>query len=495
MHKYEGRKLLKMKISTGTTFPVTDSLFLLLPKKNWKKMLDTSLRPEIRKEISTHFLKKNFKGEKGEILQIFPNKNGKAKKVFLAGVGELKEQVDIRIAASLAIRKAKKIKSEKVAFWVPSSLCLKRIVSGAVLGSYEFKIGDTKEQFQPKELTLITKEPFAKEELESERILAESTNFTRDLINLPPNKMSPDDLVTEAQKHIGKIKQSHVKIEILEEKELKKLGMGSLLAVGIGSDIRPNVMVLKYMGGKKKEAPIALVGKGVCFDSGGYNLKPTGHMEEMKSDMSGAATVLGVFKWLNEAKPAIDVVGVIGAVENLVSGGAYKPGDIITAMNGKTIEVTNTDAEGRLVLADCLYYAATKLKPAKIIDIATLTGACIAALGYKITGFVGNNKSLMEQFKKSANIEDEMTWEMPLENFMREKTKNDISDLKNWSAGVSAGTSMGGAFLENFVEKIPWIHIDIAGTAFHGKEGDELSPKGATGVMVRTLKRFIELNS
>ena len=469
-----------------------DSLFVLLPQKNWKKSLDTSLRSEIRNEITTHFLKQNFKGELGETLQIFVNKRGYAKKIFLMGTGDTKEAINTRKGASLAMRKAKKIKSTKIGFWVPQAFCLKRVISGSILGSYEFKIGDTKDQHEAKELVLISKNTLTKSELQTEKALAEGTNLTRDLINLPPNKLNPEDLATKAKEEF---KTGKVKVEILNGKTLEKLKMGSLMGVGIGSDIKPQVIILKYEGGKKSEAPLALVGKGVCFDSGGYNLKPTNHIEGMKSDMSGAATVLGVFKWIKEAQPKMNIVGVIGAVENLISGGAYKPDDILTAMNGKTIEITNTDAEGRLVLADCLYYAATKLKAKKLVDVATLTGACIAALGYEITGIVGNNKPLLEQVKKAANTEDEMVWEMPLKNFMREKAKGDISDLKNWTAGVQAGMSMGGAFLEYFVEKKPWVHIDIAGTAFHGKTGDELSPKGATGVMVRTLKKLIEESS
>jgi leucyl aminopeptidase len=179
-------------------------------------------------------------------------------------------------------------------------------------------------------------------------------------------------------------------------------------------------------------------------------------------------------------------------VENLVSGNAYKPGDIIESMSGKTIEIANTDAEGRLVLADCLYYVATKYKPSQMFDIATLTGAAVVALGNEITAIMGNNPKVLNTVKKAAETEDEQVWELPLNDFFREKTKGEISDLVNWTAGVSAGSSMGGAFLDNFVEKTPWVHFDIGGTGFHDKSGDELSPKGATGVMMRTFRSIIE---
>ncbi len=475
-----------MKIATSSNPAKTEALFVFLPQKNWKKQF-IALDKKLEKEITKRFSDKDFKGELGEILQLF-SPLAASKKIFLVGSGKLKEKIDMRKVAGLAIRKAKKLKISQVAFLIPESFCVKRIISGAILGDYEFKIGDRSKQFSPKKLEIITNQEISKEDLQSEIALGESTNLTRDLINLPPNKMTPKLLRKKAEKELGK----EVAIESYNKQDVQKLKMGALYGVGQGSEEGAELIVLKYKGGRKEEKPLAIVGKGVCFDSGGYNLKPTNHIEDMKSDMSGAATVLGIFKWIAATKPKKNIVGVIGAVENLVSGNAFKPGDILTAMNGQTIEITNTDAEGRLVLADCLYYTATKLNPVEIIDIATLTGACIAALGMKISAVMGNNKKLIERVKKAALAADENVWELPVNDFFREKTKGDISDLVNWTAGVSAGSSMGGAFLEKFVEKVPWIHLDVAGTAFHAKAEDELSPKGATGVMVRTLKRLIE---
>ena len=334
---------------------------------------------------------------------------------------------------------------------------------------------------------IATIEKVEKKEITKAVSLAKSTCLTRDLINLPPNMMTPKILASKAKK-VG----SAVKVKVMGEKQMAKLGMGSLLGVGQGSHEETQLIIFEYKGGKRGEKPLALVGKGVCFDSGGYNVKPTGHIEEMKSDMSGAATVVGMFDYIARTKPKRNIVGVIGAVENLVNGNAYKPSDIITAMNGDTIEVTNTDAEGRLVLADCLYYTATKLKPSKIIDLATLTGACIAALGYKISAIMGNDSSLIKEVQSAAGKAGELVWELPITDHFREKIKGENSDLINWTAGVSAGSSMGGAFLQNFVEDIPWIHMDIAGTAFHIKTSDSVTPKGATGVMMRTLSEWIE---
>ncbi len=475
-----------MKISMASSLKKTDGLFIFLPEKNGKKAFQ-DLDEVLKKEISDRFAAKDFEGKKGEILQVFPT-NVSAKKVLLVGMGKMKDLIDVRKAAGTAIRKAKKLKLDQVSFMIPDNINPKRVISGAILGNYEFKLGDTKERFTPTQITIISTQKLSESELASEIAISESTNFTRDLINLPPNLLTPKLLADHAHKKIEK----DVKISVSGNKEIQKLGMGSLFGVGQGSHEESQLIVLEYHGGKESEKPLALVGKGVCFDSGGYNLKPTNHIEDMKSDMSGAATVLGIFQWIAKTKPKKNVIGVIGAVENLVSGNAYKPGDIVTAMNGQTIEITNTDAEGRLVLADCLHYVTTKFKPAQIIDIATLTGACIAALGYEITGIMGNDKTLLDQVKKSAKSCDEQVWELPITDLFREKVKGENSDLLNWTAGVSAGSSMGGAFLEGFVKKTPWVHLDMGGTAFNGKAGNELSPKGATGAMMRTLKGMIE---
>ncbi len=477
-----------MKISISPKITKTDAIFILLPEKNWQKQFESNLEKNLATQIALHFKNKNFKGKLGEILQIFPSYK-LAKKIFLVGAGELKEKIDIRKTASLAIREAKKIKTGNVALLCPKDFDVERVVSGILLGDYEFKIGDRSEQFTPKSATIISSQKISKKELDSEIALSEATNFVRELTNLPPNMMTPKILATSAKKEIKT--SPKMKVKVMGEKEIQKLKMGNLFGVGQGSHEESQLIVFEYSGGKKGEKPLAIVGKGVCFDAGGYNLKPTNHIEDMKCDMAGAATVLGIFKWISEVQPKKNIVGVVGAVENLVSGNAFKPGDILTSMNGKTMEITNTDAEGRLVLADCLYYAATKLKPAQMIDLATLTGACIAALGHEITAIMGNNKKLLDSIEKAAKGADEPVWELPITDHFREKVKGDISDLKNWTAGVSAGSSMGGAFLEYFVEKIPWAHLDIAGTAFHGKAGDELSPKGGTGVMIRTLAGMI----
>jgi leucyl aminopeptidase len=480
-----------MKFSVQSKLTSCDALCVYLPQSKWSPKLFGALLPSsLEKEIKQRIKNKDFAGKKGEVLQIFTTfKN--AKKIFLIGTGKPSVPSDTRKAGGVAIRTIKKAKAKKSTFLFSSDTDAKRLVSGAVLGSYEFKIGDQKDFFDPSEIVCVSPQKLIFSDIQSEATLAEATNFTRELVNFPPNYMTPEIFAQKAQE-VAKGIRNPVKVKIYGEKEIKKLKMGSMFGVGQGSHEESKLIVLEYQGGKKSEKPIALLGKGVCFDSGGYNLKPTGHIEEMKSDMAGAALVLGVFRWLSQTKMKKNVIGIIGAVENLVSGNAFKPGDILTAMNGKTIEITNTDAEGRLVLADCLYYTATKHKPACMIDAATLTGAAIAALGYEITSIMGNNAKLLKSIKKSSEISDEMVWEMPITDLFREKTKGGISDLVNWTAGVSAGSSMGGAFLENFVEKTPWVHLDLGGTAFHGKYSDEITPKGATGAMVRTMAEFLK---
>jgi leucyl aminopeptidase len=477
-----------MKILVENKLSKVDACFVFVGKTFSAK--NYNLPNQIEKEILTRKRGKDFEGKNGEILPIFTNiKN--IKKVFLVGAGDEKKEKEMRLSAGVAIRKAKKIKAEKIAFYIPKNWDIKRVISGAVLGNYEFKIGDKKDFFDPQSLTILSEKKVDKKDLISETEIAEATNFVRNLINLPANFVQPKTLSAEAKK-ISKGVTNPVKVKILGEKEMAKQGMGALMGVGHGSHEESQLIVFEYYGGKKNEAPIALVGKGVCFDAGGYNLKPTNYIEEMKSDMAGAATVLGMFKWIAKVKPKKNIVGVVGAVENLVSGGAFKPGDILTAMNGKTIEITNTDAEGRLVLADALYYTATKLNPEKMIDLATLTGAVVAALGNDISAIMGNDPKLISEIKASSQKADEPTWELPLTEEFGKNMEGDISDLRNTSKVPGGGSCTAGAFLQNFIDDKKWVHIDIAGTAFNNKASDAITQKGATGVMMRTLKNLLE---
>ncbi|MFD2444477.1 leucyl aminopeptidase [Bacillus sp. CGMCC 1.16607] len=314
-----------------------------------------------------------------------------------------------------------------------------------------------------------------------------ATNNARELVNLPGNMLTATDLANYA-KTLGE--KYDFEVEILEKEEMEKLGMGALLAVNQGSVEPPKMIVLKYQGKETWEDVIALVGKGITFDTGGYSLKPKDGIVGMKSDMGGAAAVLGAMEIIGELKPEQNVVMVIPSTDNMVSGDAFKPDDVITAMNGKTIEVLNTDAEGRLALADAVTYA--KQHGANyIVDVATLTGGVIVALGMDTTGALTNNEELFEQVLESAVEAGEQMWRLPIFEKDKERVRGSkIADLNN-SPGRDGHAIMGAAFIGEFAEDTPWVHLDIAGTATTRSEHD-LGPAGATGVMTRTLALFVE---
>lgn len=478
-----------MNVSLSSSVSTCDLVFVVLPEKYAAKKIEKMLPKSVASDVGARMRAKDFSGKKCEMLPIFSG-SGAWKKVVLVGAGDGKNLLDQRKAGGVIGKYALEKKVQNIAVVPAPELDLLRIANGVVLGNFHFKVGDTSETKLLKKVEMVTKSKIEKKDLDREVALAHGQNLTRHNVNLPANYMNPDFMAKEAQA-IAKRGGRNMSVKIFKEKELKKLKAEAILSVGQGATPESRIIIFEYKGGKKADKPLALVGKGVCFDSGGYNLKPTRHIETMKSDMGGAATVMGVFEYLSRVKPAINVIGVMGAVENMISHDAYKPGDIIGSMSGKTIEITNTDAEGRLVLADCLHYTSTKLKPAGMITLATLTGAVVVALGNHITGIMGNDKKLVERVKKASVASEEDVWELPINDFFREKTKGEISDLKNWTAGVSAGSSMAAAFLQNFVNDTPWAHLDIAGTAFQENSCDEMGPKGATGAMVRTLVGLI----
>ncbi len=294
--------------------------------------------------------------------------------------------------------------------------------------------------------------------------------------------MTPQAL-SEAAK--SELEPLGIKVDIFNKNEIEELNMEAFLAVAEGSTNEPKLIVMHYNGDPDSKEKLALVGKGLLYDSGGYSLKPANSMITMHSDMAGSASVIATIKALAKNNVKRNVVGVVAACENMISGGAYKPGDIIGSMSGKTIEVLNTDAEGRLTLADALWYAATEVKADKIIDIATLTGACVVALGNINTGAITNNEELMNDVREASNLAGEPVWELPNNKEYKELIKGKFADLSN-TGGRGAGTITAGLFLEEFVDNTPWVHLDIAGTSYLEKEASYL-PKGATGVPVKTL--------
>ena len=335
------------------------------------------------------------------------------------------------------------------------------------------------------ERTTILSKP-AKEltkKLEWVRTVTSSVCFARDLINAPANHMTPDDLAKTALS----LRQKNLTVKVLGRKDAHKLGMGAYLSVANGSKEPPKFIVLQYKGARG--APLVLIGKSITFDSGGISLKPAEGMEKMKYDMAGGAVVLGVIKAAAELRMPLSITGILPATENLPGGSASKPGDVVTAINGKTIEIVNTDAEGRLVVADAIGYA-QRFKPQAIIDIATLTGACSIALGDVAIAIMGNDRGLIDKIRKSSDETCERVWEMPLFEEYREYIRGDITDIKN-TGGKNGSLVTSAFFLYEFAGNVPWVHFDIAGTAWTEKDKPYI-PKGASGIGVRLILNLIK---
>lgn len=361
------------------------------------------------------------------------------------------------------------------------------LLLGAVLRAYAFTTHKTAEAKPAGALTLMVTNPAAVE-AEVGRALAvtEGVFLTRDLVNEPANHLTTSAFAAR----LAAMADLGLKISLLEEKDMQKLGMGALLSVGNGSISPSKLVVMEWQGGAKGEAPLALVGKGVVFDTGGISMKPAAGMEDMTMDMGGAGVVAGVMQILARRKARGNVVGLVGLVENMVSDRATRPGDVITSMKGDTIEVINTDAEGRLVLADVLWYAQETYKPRGIIDLATLTGAIIVGLGHETAGVFANDDALCKAVLRAAEAEGEAAWRMPMGEVYDEKLASQIADMKN-VGGREAGSITAAQFLKRFVrEDMPWVHLDIAGVA-SVKADTPYAPKGASGWGVMTLNRLV----
>jgi len=361
---------------------------------------------------------------------------------------------------------------------------------GLKLKSYEFNI--YKSKIVKKAITINVIGNKNKLIIESElrfKAIEEGTFFARDLVSEPPNVLNPKEYVNR----ILKLRKLGIKVTVYNESQMKKLGMNSLLGVGRGSVNESFLVTLEWNGNKKdKKAPLSFVGKGVCFDTGGISLKPAKFMEEMKYDMAGSAVVVGLIQTLATRKAKVNAVGIVGLVENMPGGNAQRPGDIVQAYNGKTIEVLNTDAEGRLVLADALSFAEAKFKPRFMIDLATLTGAIIMALGEEYAGLFSNNDDLSNKIFKVGEKVKEKVWRLPLHDNYDKLINSPIADMQNINYSGGAGSITAAQFLQRFVtSKTPWAHLDIAGMAF-SKKAANLNPGGATGFGVRLLNQLIE---
>lgn len=470
------------------------------------KNVDKILNGALSKAIETA----KFSGKRGETLNFYLQENFLVKSVVILGLGKKNEFVadDLRRAVGSFAGKMKK-KIASVTLSMPSEeetslsvfLAAQMVGEGMILGNYDFNKYKTKEKHE-KELSVViisgSTSTKAKEGIEKAKIYCEATILARDLVNEQSAIATPTYLANLAR-DIAKKDQKHISCRIFGEEEAKKLGMEAFLGIARAAETEPKFIFLEYTPDKTKgklseaKSPkgekLAIVGKGITFDSGGINVKIGDHMQDMKMDMAGAAIVLSVFSVISQVKPDFPVIGVVAATPNLISATSLVPGDVVKALNGKTIEILDTDAEGRVTMADSLSYAVNQ-GATKILDFATLTGACMIALGNDVTGLFANNKNLAEEVKKAAFEAGEKMWELPLEKEYKEMNKSEVADIANIPSSRYGGAITAALFLEEFVDNKPWVHMDIAGPAFISKAND-MGPKGATGHGVRTVLNLL----
>lgn len=452
------------------------------------RALDAALGGSLERVIT----RGDFRGGRDETLHVLGNETGPAR-ILLVGVGQGADRaLSYRRAATLAARQTHRMGSGAMTIFAPGArdADVEGIIAGASLGCWEYTDLKTpppvEERRAPLEsVTVLVKDQRAgRLAMNGGVALAEGYAVARRLAQMPGNVCTPD-VLAETARDIGR--RHKLKVTVLGREELTAAKMGSFLSVAQGTAQDPKLIAIEYRRGAKTAAPIVLVGKGLCFDTGGISIKPAERMEFMKFDMCGAAGVLGAMEAIARMGLHVNVVGLIGATTNMPSGDAVKPGDVVTASNGKTIEVINTDAEGRLVLADVLVYAAG-FKPQAVVDAATLTGACVVALGNICTGALGNDDALVNEVLGAAKRASEPAWQLPLWDEYREQIKSDVADLKN-TGGRAGGTITAAAFLKEFVS-YPWVHLDVAGTAY--SESDlTIVPKGPTGVPMGTFVEFV----
>ena len=444
-----------------------------------------------------------FEGNAGDTALLRFTASGKntADRLLLVGAGDQADYktANVAVVAGTAARYLRKLNVKSFALLPRSEYAAVEVAQcaaqGVVTSQFEldkYKSSEKNEKSIEHFIVCIegAKHGDVKEGLKRGEIVGDSMNFARDLANEPPNILTPTEMAKRAEKMA---KESGLKCEILDEKQMEKLGMGSLLSVSIGSEQPAKLIVLKYEPKKstgKKGEMLAIVGKGITFDTGGISIKPAEGMDAMKYDMSGGATVIGTMRAIGELKPSVPVLGIVAAVENMPDGKATRPSDVVTASNGKTIEILNTDAEGRMVLADAVHYAENQ-GATTIIDMATLTGAVIIALGDLNTAVLGNDQNLVDSIIECGKDAGEDFWQLPVGKGYSKQIKSDIADIKNIGAGRKAGTIIGAVFIQEFIDKAKWAHLDIAGTAWADAATAHQS-KGPTAIAVRTLLKFVE---
>jgi len=437
-----------------------------------------------------------FAGKSGESAYVHNPGDMKSRRLLLLGVGKKGEFTtdDARKMAGTAARKLRGKKARSFAILRRSQLPIgesaQAVTEGALISLFDPDRYHTSDKTENPLQTMILAVPgddvgAVERAVERGRIIAEATNFARELINEPANVVTPTELARRAE---GVAKEYGLEIDLLDEPRMKDLGMGAFLGVAQGSSEPAKIIVLTYSPKTDSKETIAIVGKGITFDTGGISIKPSDGMEKMKYDMAGGATTIGAMRAIAQLKPAVKVIGIVPATENMPGGRAQRPGDVVRAMTGKTIEVINTDAEGRLILADAVAYA-RKLGATKIVDLATLTGAVSIALGDVYVAILGANQAWIDQVLAASKKAGEKIWQLPLDKDYREQIKSEIADIKN-VGGRKAGTITGAYFIREFVEDTPWAHLDIAGTAWNESAKPHLAV-GPTGVCLRTLVNLV----
>lgn len=442
---------------------------------------------------------KEFTGKPGTSRLLHTLGKLPAEQLLLVGLGKRGEldQERLRKAAGSAVQalRSARIATFSSALHLASTLpdALEAVATATLLGSYSFewyKTKDKEERFAFETATLLLPQDAdldaTRSSIDRTEMLCQGVRLTRDLVSQPGNVVTTGYLAHTARELAGR---HNLKCRVYEINELEKMGLNALVAVGKGSAEPPRLIVLEYQGPGAKGRPVVLVGKGITFDSGGISLKPGAGMEEMKTDMAGSAAVLGTMSAAAGLQLPVNLVGIIPTAENMPDGKAFRPGDVLTSFSGLTIEITNTDAEGRLILCDALHFA-QQFKPAALIDLATLTGACVVALGHEATGLMSNDQRLADALKRAAEQSGERLWQLPVWDEYGENMKSDIADLKN-AGSRDAGASKAGWFLKQFVGDTRWAHLDIAGTAWCDK-ARPYCPKGATGVGVRLLIEYLK---
>ena len=445
-----------------------------------------------------------FTGKAGQMLEVLAPVGVTASRLILVGLGKA-ESLDEKGLETLGAQIAGRLygageTQASIELDVPKGAKVKKaelaahLAFGAKLKSYAFDKYRTRnlDEYEKKLKTLriVTPDPAAAKKAHTGlAAVADGVFFSRDLVNEPPNVLYPAEFARRAKAQLSKL---GVKVEILGEAEMKKQGFGALLGVGQGSARESQLVVMQWNGGKRSAKPFALIGKGVCFDSGGLSIKVGTGMQGMKGDMAGAACVAGTMLTLATRKARVNVVGVVGLVENMPDGGAFRPDDVLTSLSGQTIEVLNTDAEGRLVLADALTYTQRRFRPKAVIDLATLTGAIVQTLGFEHAGVFSNNDQLVQRIQAAGRFTGERVWQLPLDPFYDKMIRSKIADMKN-IGGANSGAITAAQFLQRFIEKdMVWAHLDIAGVAWQDGEQKPTIPSWGTGWGVRLLNRLMK---